>query len=212
MPKKTAKTAGKKIPATRANPAGKKRAKRTASKPFVKKAATKPKGVPGPVPRFKEEYIDVVEEMTADGKTIEEIARFLNIDQRTLYRWAEKYEGISHALKKGRLWQAEKVVQSLFKRAIGYDYEEVKRTGTIKGDGDGGDPSLVGGKVERTVKHVPADLGSAAFLLKNLLPEKYRDKWDIETKGDLNITYCDMAVLDEIEGRGDDGQADGEAA
>jgi len=166
-----------------------------------------PKGRP---PRFTPSMIQVVEEMTAEGKTIDEIAAHFNVDRVTIFRWAKKYDDFGKALKSGRDMQVERVVESLFRRATGYEYEEIEQHGETISGKNGQDLRKVT-RFKKTKKHVPADLGSAAFLLKNLQPERFRDKHDIEHSGNMNLTYDFLAVKEQlIEERDDDISTDSE--
>lgn len=58
------------------------------------------------------------------------------------------------------------VENALLKRALGYDFQEAK---IEKSDKDGV-------KIIQTLKHIPPDVGAAAFWLKNRRPDKWRDK------------------------------------
>jgi transposase len=113
--------------------------------------------------------------MARTGMTDDEIADELGIDRSTLYRWKKSHKPFCDALKKGKQTPDEKVVASLFERAIGYEYEEVKTVheGT----------KLV--KVERTTKFVNADVTACIFWLKNRKPEEWRDKRDHEISGEI---------------------------
>ena len=133
-------------------------------------------------PRFRPTMIDEIAEMTGDGMTIRQIAAFYNVDERTLYKWAQKYPAVKDALQLGRTWQAEKITESMFKRAVGYEYEETKKI-IDTGIGKDGKSSLKSTRVEKTIKHVAPDPTSAIFLLKNIMPGRFRDKWDIEHTG-----------------------------
>ena len=86
------------------------------------------------------------------------------------------------ALQLGRTWQAEKITESMFKRATGYEYEETKKI-IDTGIGKDGKSSLKSTRIEKTIKHVAPDPTSAIFLLKNIMPGRFRDKWDIEHTG-----------------------------
>lgn len=173
-----------------------------------KKAAGPTPGRKGRPTRFRESMIREIEEFTAKGMTIDEIAMHYSVDRVTIYRWAKKYEGVKQALKLGRDMQIERVVESLFRRASGYDYEEVKKIveSTL---GKNGNEARKHSRIETTTKHVPADIGAAAFLLKNLQPERFRDKHDIEHSGEMKLTYDNLVIREELdddddeEGRGD---------
>src|SRR5690606_18475877 len=74
--------------------------------------------------------------------------------------WINKYSDISNALKKGKEVVDIEVENALLKRALGYEYEEVK---TYIEEVDGKKKK----RVEKTVKHVPADVSAAMFWLRN---------------------------------------------
>jgi len=64
----------------------------------------------------------------------------------------------------------QKYEKSLLKRALGYDYEEMKVTVDESGQK----------KVEKTKKHVKPDTTAQIFWLKNRKPDKWKDKQEIE--------------------------------
>ena len=61
-----------------------------------------------------------------DGLSDEQIAENMGISVRTLYRWKNEYWQICHALKKGKDAADREIENALFKRAKGYDYEEIR--------------------------------------------------------------------------------------
>lgn len=105
-----------------------------------------------------------------DGLTDEQIAQNIRISRDTLYVWKKKYPDISDALKKGKEVVDRQVENALLKRALGYEYEEVKE----KYEGNV--------MTERTVakKEVIPDVTAQIFWLKNRKPDKWRDKPDYE--------------------------------
>ena len=108
----------------------------------------------------------LIEGWARDGLTNEQIAEKMGVTQSTLYDWQKKYSEISESLKKGKEVVDRQVEQSLLKRALGYDYEEVTE-------------ALVEGEmqvVKVVKKHVVADVGAIAFWLKNRKPDDYREK------------------------------------
>ena len=74
------------------------------------------------------------------------------------------------ALKKGKEVVDLQVENALLKRALGYEYEEVKEKYEL------------GDLTERTVtkKQVIPDTTAQIFWLKNRKPEKWRDKQEVE--------------------------------
>ena len=61
-----------------------------------------------------------------DGLSDGQIAENMGISVRTLYRWKNEYWQICHALKKGKDAADREIENALFKRAKGYDYEEIR--------------------------------------------------------------------------------------
>lgn len=106
-----------------------------------------------------------LEAWSRDGLTQADIAHNCGCSLSTLKDWICKYPAIADALKRGREVADIRVENALYKRAVGYDYEEVI---TEKG------PK---GVLVRTVKkHVPPSEVAAFFWLKNRKPEVWRDK------------------------------------
>lgn len=135
-----------------------------------------------------------IEGWARDGLVNEEIAEKIGIHPSTLYDWQKKYPEIAEALKKGKEVIDRQVENALLKRALGYQYEEVTRERTLKKD-DKGDPmvDLHGFPVyemvetKKVTKEVQPDTTAQIFWLKNRKPEKWRDKQDIDIKGDMEV-------------------------
>lgn len=113
---------------------------------------------------------ELAEQYARDGLINKEIADKLGISTSTLYNWQKKYVEFSEALKKGKQVVDAKVEKALLKRALGYDYEEIKVTVNESGQK----------KVEKTKKQVRPDTTAQIFWLKNRLPDKWRDKRNVE--------------------------------
>lgn len=118
-----------------------------------------------------------VEKWARDGLTEAQICKNLGISRNTLNDYKKRYPDILNALKRGKAVSISEVENALVKRALGYEYEEVK-TYIKKGD-DG----TVTTYTEKTVKHQPPDVGACAIILKNKAPEQYtNDKAALELK------------------------------
>lgn len=111
-----------------------------------------------------------IEGWARDGLTDEQVANNMGVNKATLYRWKEKYCDICDSLKKGKDVVDRQVENALLRRALGYEYNEVKEKYEY-------------GKItERTVtkKEVVPDVTAQIFWLKNRKPEKWRDKPEYE--------------------------------
>lgn len=122
-----------------------------------------------------------LEAWARDGLTDEQIAKNMGIATQTLYDWKKKHPEISEALKKGKEVVDVEVENALLKRALGYEYDEVK------------EKYEYGRLVERTVtrKEVVPDTTAQIFWLKNRKPEKWRDKVTQEVQLDKENNLFD---------------------
>ena len=111
-----------------------------------------------------------IEGWARDGLTDEKISEKMQINVATLYRWKNDYCEICEALKRGKEVVDRQVENALLKRALGYEYEEVK------------EKFENGICVERTItkKEVVADTTAQIFWLKNRKPDEWRDKPEAE--------------------------------
>lgn len=133
--------------------------------------------------------LTLLEGWTRDGLTDEQIAEKIGISRSTLSDWKNKFSDISDALKKGKEIVDTQVENALLKRALGYEYDEQRIEKSAKD----------GTKIIQTVKHVPPDVGAAAFWLKNRRPDKWRDKPTVDANAEI------MQKLDEMMGELKDG-------
>lgn len=112
----------------------------------------------------------LLESWARDGLTDEQIAHNMGVSVRTLYEYKERFPQILQSLKKGKEIVDIQVENALFKRAIGYEYEETK---IIISEKDGK-------RVETIKKQMPPDTTAQIFWLKNRKPEKWRDKVEVQ--------------------------------
>ena len=120
-----------------------------------------------------------------DGLIDEQIAKNMGIALSTLKLWKNGHPAILAALKRGKEVIDIEVENALYKRAIGYTYEEVK------------EEEMPDGRVRRTVttKEVAGDTTAQIFWLKNRKPAEWRDKQNIEIEQnkpfEVSITVVD---------------------
>jgi len=111
------------------------------------------------------------------GGTNEEIAILLGINVSTLLRY-KKIPEFCTILKKGKVEADNRVVLSLYQRAMGYNFtEETQELMNIP------DPNHPGQRLslqqmvvtKRVTKHIPPDVAATFIWLKNRRPEEWRD-------------------------------------
>lgn len=121
---------------------------------------------------LKPESLTLLEGWARDGLTDEQIAQNIGVAVCTLYDWEARFPEISEALKKGKEVVDYEVENALYKRAVGYTYEE--ETKEMSRDPRTGE--ITRQTVRVTKKHVPPDVLALIYWLKNRKPKAWRDK------------------------------------
>lgn len=111
-----------------------------------------------------------IEGWARDGLTNAQIAHNMGINASTLYDWSNKLTEISNAIKKGKAPVDIEVENALYKRALGYDYEEV----ITEIYDAGGDKERK--HVRRIKKHMPPDTTAIIYWLNNRKPQYWRNR------------------------------------
>jgi transcriptional regulator with XRE-family HTH domain len=110
-----------------------------------------------------------------DGLTDEQIAKNMHISAATLYNWKRDHLEILEALKKSKEIADTEVENALFKRALGYNFTEVKTETDIEGNE----------RVTKTIKHMAPDTTAQIFWLKNRKSSKWRANPEVEKSLDI---------------------------
>lgn len=126
--------------------------------------------------KFKEEYIELAYNYCLLGATDQDLAKFFEVEERTINNWKHDFPEFFQSIKKGKVDADALVARSLFKRAMGYTYKELKE-----------EESENGIKNTTTTKEVAPDTTAQIFWLKNRQPRLWRDKQDIEHSGGVQI-------------------------
>ena len=145
-----------------------------------------------------EEGLLRIEGWARDGLSEKQIAEEkLNVAYSTLKDWKKKFPAFSAAIKRGKDVSDRMVENALFKRAVGYSYDEetykivnVKEKRTEEKNGKKVVIEVPVQKeilVKRITKHVSPDTGAAAFWLKNRKPDVWRDKKETELTGKVEL-------------------------
>lgn len=106
-------------------------------------------------------YLDRIKIWVAKGATQKEVAEKLKVSQDRLIKYKREHVELLESLEAPQGDVDDLVEASLYKRCIGYDYEEVTRWQTI---GKGGELIWL---EKRTTKHLPPDPNSIQFWLTN---------------------------------------------
>lgn len=120
---------------------------------------------PNPVGRptkYDPSILPLVQKVARLGATVPEIAEILEVHVATVKRWAVDHEEFCAALNVGRDAADDRVVRSLYQKAIGYD-AKVKKI-------------LPSGEVVEYNESFQPDTSSMIFWLKNRRPKEWRDR------------------------------------
>jgi hypothetical protein len=134
---------------------------------------------------FKPEYISTITELAASGSTDAEIADHIGVSKVTLWRWKKSHPEICSPLKEAKDIADERVVASLYKRAVGFEHDAVK----VSFDKDG-KPIYAPYR-----EYVVPDTTAAIFWLKNRRDKEWRDK----TQQDVNLGIQVVMVQPPVE-------------
>jgi hypothetical protein len=127
----------------------------------------------------------------------DELATFFEVERSTISLWKRKHKDFFDAIVRGKTIADTEVAESLFKRAKGYEYEEIQTYTTSSGKDTTSDNEDAGVKREtKTKKQVAPDPTAAIFWLKNRRSKDWRDKQDIEMTGEVVIFKGDDSLED----------------
>lgn len=130
--------------------------------------------------KYKPEYAKIARKMCELGATDPQLAEAFEVNISTITLWKVTYPEFSAAVKISKDVSDNLVEQSLYKRALGYECEEM-------------DVRVIEGKVVQTpVKKVyPPDPTAMIFWLKNRQKEKWRDKQEVQHSGSIMAEMTD---------------------
>ena len=110
-------------------------------------------------PEVKEKLM-LIEKWARDGLTEVQICKNLGISVAALNKFKKQHVELVDSLKKGREIAITEVENALFKRALGFTYEETKVSIRMV---DGVETKFT----EKTTKYQPPDVAACSILLKN---------------------------------------------
>ena len=116
---------------------------------------------------YSDDYAKQAEKLASLGATDIEVADFFEVDVRTIYRWKHDHDEFCQALNVGKTKADERVINSLYQKAIGYEQEAVKIFMPA-----GAEAPVYAPFREK----IAPDTTAAIFWLKNRQPDQWRDK------------------------------------
>lgn len=115
--------------------------------------------------QWSDRFVEMAFPLAKTGLIDKQIADVFRISVRTLRLWKKKHPDFASALKNGKQFADESVVDALFKRATGYSHPETHI-------------SVYQGRVIKTAmtKNYAPDTTACIFWLKNRQPNDWKDR------------------------------------
>ena len=118
---------------------------------------------------YQDEYAEQARKLCLLGHTDAELAKFFEVDERTINRWKHDFPDFCQSIQKGKVLADADIAEALYHRAKGYSHPETQffqYKGTIV--------------AQDTIKHYAPDTGAAFIWLKNRQSGKWKDKHVVE--------------------------------
>lgn len=114
---------------------------------------------------YKLEYANEARSLCEAGATDQDLAEHFGVCRRTITSWISSRPEFANAVRAGKEPADERVLRSLYHRALGYSHPDV-------------DIRVIDGKIVQTeiTKYCPPDTTACIFWLKNRRPAEWRDK------------------------------------
>ena len=118
--------------------------------------------------------LEAVTGWAKQGATNEELSKMLGISCKLFYEWQNKHSEFREAIKKGKEVSNGELLNSAFKQSTGFYYTEEQAIKVKCGK----DQERI--EIVEVEKFMPPNPTMSIFMLKNRLPEQYKDKREIE--------------------------------
>lgn len=118
----------------------------------------------GRPPKYKPEYCDIARQMCERGATNADLAAHFGVAISTVWLWQVTHAAFFESCKLGKAVADERVKNSFYMRAVGYEYAAEK---LFSYEG-----SIIRGEYR---EHIPADVNAAKFWLMNRRPDEFKD-------------------------------------
>lgn len=126
--------------------------------------------------KYKAEFAKAAAKLCKLGATDAQLADFFEVSVSTVNLWKVQHKEFSESIKVPKAEADERVEQSLYRRALGYEHDEV-------------DIRVVDKDIVITPirKYYPPDSTAMIFWLKNRKAAEWRDKVETELSGHVQI-------------------------
>lgn len=134
--------------------------------------------------KYKPEFAEQAAKLCLLGATDAQLADFFEVSVSTINLWKVQHSEFSESIRVPKGLADERVEQSLFRRAMGYEHDEV-------------DIKVVDKEIVMTPirKYYPPDTTAMIFWLKNRNPAEWRDKVEQEHSGTVQISRVVREII-----------------
>lgn len=142
----------------------------------IKKRGVKRDKVGRPL-SFKPLYVDQVVALARLGATRQDMALFFHVNDSTIDRWIKREKAFGGALREGRIESDLKIANTLYRKALGFEWVEEKAVKVKNADG-GWDVVVV--PVRRVAQ---PDTTALIYWIKTRRPDLWSEKRTLELVG-----------------------------
>lgn len=164
------------------------------------KAAVKEKSKGGRKPLWDELdmrcRLDAVRGWALQGSTDEEMYAMLGVSKDTFYKWKKEYPEFKESIKKGKQMSNGELLNSAFTQSIGFRYKDsiavkVKDYAWFINPVTNETELKQIEKVEvvEVERYAPPNPTMNIFMLKNRMPDEYKDKHEVDVKKEVTNIY-----------------------
>ena len=129
--------------------------------------------------------LEAIRGWALQGTTDKEMMQYLGISHETFYKWKKNYPEFNEAIKAGRFESDGEILNSAFKQTQGY-YVQVTEPVKLRDEYGAEHVEMV-----TYDKFIPANSTMTLFMLKNRLPQHYRDKQERDITGNMAVTFVE---------------------
>lgn len=126
-----------------------------------------------------------------NGADSEGLAKVVGCGKTTLFKLQRQYDEFKELIKEGKEVADAKVESALYRRAIGYDFEETTTRVVVGKEGVGNVTH-----VTKVKKHIPPDTTAQIFWLKNRKPTEWRDRQEMDVTVNPFLELMQEATAD----------------
>ena len=146
--------------------------------------------------KFRNDFMRQVYYLCKLGAQRDDMAEFFRVSPDTITKWAHSNLDFQESMAQGKWAFGMRVSETLGQRALGYNYSETEYSQHVDRQGFVHDLKKV------THKHMPPDVASMIFYLKNRHPDQWKDvnKFEVDAKVQIGLQKeLDFSILNEGE-------------